>query len=106
MLRKSIKRFYTISSTKLIEVATCQFLRVFTSTILCTMCVLNKFSSPSQLAAARIIENMDPSANPCEDFYQYACGGWLQNNEIPEEDSRFGVLDGISEEVDKAVKGE
>ena len=63
-------------------------------------------SSPSQFAAARIIENMDPSADPCEDFFQYACGGWLQNNEIPEEDSRFGVLDGISEEVDKAVKGE
>ena len=57
-------------------------------------------------AANDLIQNMDASVDPCEDFYQYACGGWLQNNEIPQEDSRFGVLDSIGREVDKAVKGE
>ena len=60
---------------------------------------------PCRIAAARIIGNMDPAADPCEDFFQYACGGWLLSNEIPEEDSSFGTLDGISEGVDKAVKG-
>ncbi len=37
------------------------------------------------------IRAMDPSADPCEDLYQYACGGWIRHNPIPDDQSRWST---------------
>lgn len=29
------------------------------------------------------MENLDPKADPCVDFYQYSCGGWIAAHPIP-----------------------
>uniref|UniRef100_A0A4W3GSS2 Membrane metalloendopeptidase like 1 n=1 Tax=Callorhinchus milii TaxID=7868 RepID=A0A4W3GSS2_CALMI len=56
-------------------------------------------------AAARIIQNMDSSAQPCEDFYRYACGGWLNRNIIPETSSRYSIFDILRDELEIILKG-
>ena len=43
-------------------------------------------------------ENMDTTVAASEDFYQYACGGWIKNHPLKPEYSRFGIFDQLSEE--------
>jgi putative endopeptidase len=37
-----------------------------------------------------VIAQMDLTVDPCADFYQFACGGWIANNPLPEDKPRWG----------------
>uniref|UniRef100_A0A8D0HRX0 Phosphate regulating endopeptidase X-linked n=1 Tax=Sphenodon punctatus TaxID=8508 RepID=A0A8D0HRX0_SPHPU len=77
---------------------------VFVQLGLCYLrCTSQKDSSVCVSAA--IIHNINQSVDPCDNFFRFACEGWMQSNPIPEDSSNYGVYPWLRHNVDLKLKG-
>ncbi|XP_060626085.2 phosphate-regulating neutral endopeptidase PHEX [Anolis sagrei] len=55
-------------------------------------------------AAAAIKSKLNTSVDPCDNFFRFACEGWIQNNPIPEDSSSYGIYPWLRHNVDLKLK--
>ncbi|XP_032236400.1 neprilysin-4 [Nematostella vectensis] len=55
-------------------------------------------------AASELLNSIDRTIKPCDDFYLYACGGWMKRNPIPSGQKSWDVSSKLKAEIDAFMK--
>lgn len=55
-------------------------------------------------ASAYIVGKMNLTADPCNNFYNYVCGSWLKNLQVPKSRAKYNVFSMLSDENDAHLK--
>ena len=57
----------------------------------------------AQNKSGLVMQNLDKTVKPADDFYQFATGGWQKNHPLPAAYSRFGSFDQLAEDNNKRI---
>ncbi|VDM94201.1 unnamed protein product [Onchocerca ochengi] len=66
-----------------------------------TICLTSECIKTASLILASMNANMDP----CEDFYEYACGSWIKEHPIPDDAPSVSNFDNLGQDLELALKG-
>ncbi|XP_057395084.1 phosphate-regulating neutral endopeptidase PHEX isoform X4 [Balaenoptera acutorostrata] len=55
-------------------------------------------------AAASILSKVNLSVDPCDNFFRFACDGWINSNPIPEDMPSYGIYPWLRRNVDLKLK--
>ena len=65
------------------------------------VCVTRECSDLSR----RILQSLDPEADPCHSFYSFSCGGWMERNQPPPGRMVHSVMSLMRDRVDEKLRG-
>lgn len=54
--------------------------------------------------AANMLDSIDFSTDPCDDFFSFTCGKWLKENIIPDDRVEYSINTLIEQTVEKEMK--
>ena len=78
--------------------------KIYLLTLMAITMVACKEKKSMELSAGIDPVNMDTTVTAGNDFYQYACGGWLKNNPLTDEYSSYGSFDVLAENNRQQLK--
>lgn len=78
--------------------------KIYLLTLMAITMVACKEKKSMELSAGIDPANMDTTVTAGNDFYQYACGGWLKNNPLTDEYSSYGSFDVLAENNRQQLK--
>ena len=77
--------------------------KILTMMAMASMSLMTMAQAP--LGSGLNAADFNKSVRPGDDFYEYACGGWMKNNPLPAAYSRYGSFDRLQEDNDKRING-
>ena len=55
------------------------------------------------MAAADLLANINENVDPCDNFYEFACGGFIENKVIPDDKSKYSSFSVLNDKLNEQV---